>query len=390
MLLTASDPMDSTYELICYEPGLRSQVIELQRHLWSPSVDLNTAYFEWKYERNPYVDVPLIYLAMHDGKAVGMRGFLGMQWEAGIPAQKSIVLYADDLVVAPEHRNRGLIPKIMAAAFQDLAKRKFHNAINLSAGPMTVLSSLAAGWRSVGSMQPMRQRSLKVALRTGRDRLSTRLPALARNMSDVFSQSAEKKRRSLANIDERQISFNFKGAPELLFEDAPRCAAMAELVQRIGSNGRIRHVRDTKYFNWRFQNPLSLYRFLFWTKDRLEGYLVLQEYTSPNASKEVVNIVDWEASDALVQAELLQAAKNLTTDRRLLIWSVSLSGQTKAVLEEKGFKLIPQPRSATQQSSPLLVRIIGEDQLGSDWRFAGQPMLDMRSWDLRMLYSMHG
>jgi GNAT superfamily N-acetyltransferase len=160
--------MDSTYEVVCYEPGLRGQVIELQSHLWSPNAALNTAYFEWKYERNPYVDAPLIYLAMHNGKAVGMRGFWGMQWEGGIPTQESIALYADDLVIAPAHRNRGLIPKIMAAAFEDLGKRSYQYAFNLSAGPITFLSSLATGWRSVGSMQPMRQRSWRVALRSGR------------------------------------------------------------------------------------------------------------------------------------------------------------------------------------------------------------------------------
>ena len=36
---------------------------------------------------------------------------------------------------------------------------------------------------------------------------------------------------------------------------------MAELVERSGDT-RIRHVRDSQYFQWRFQNPLSRYRYL--------------------------------------------------------------------------------------------------------------------------------
>jgi GNAT superfamily N-acetyltransferase len=384
-----SNSMDSTYELVCYEPGLKKQVIELQTHLWSPSVGLNTAYFEWKYERNPYVDAPLIYLAMHNGRAVGMRGFFGTQWEGGIPTQKSIVLYADDFVIAPEHRNRALSTKIMAAAFEDLAKRRYQYAFSLSAGPMTFLFSLATGWRSVGSMQPMRQRSWQVALRSGRDRLITRLPVRSRGINEIFRQWSQKKRRSLADIDADQVRRSLTGVPWILFEDVPRCADMAQLIERIGGCGRIRHVRDREYFDWRFQNPLSRYRFLFWAKTRLEGYLVLQEYTA-YADKEVVNIVDWEATSVAVQAELLQAAMDLTADRRLITWSVSLPRQTKAVLDEAGFKLVRQPQNVAQQRRALLVRPIRDEELDGDWLFTGQPLLDMKSWDLRMLYSMHG
>lgn len=144
------------------------------------------------------------------------------------------------------------------------------------------------------------------------------------------------------------------------------------------------------YFDWRFQNPLSRYRFLFWAKTRLEGYLVLQEYTSAHANKEVVNIVDWEATSVAVQTELLQAAMNLTADRRLIIWSVSLPRQTTAVLDEAGFKLERQPQRVAQPRRALLARPIRNEELDGDWLFAGQPLLDMKSWDLRMLYSMHG
>jgi hypothetical protein len=75
-------------EFVRYQPDLKGQVVELQTHLWSPSLALNTAYFEWKYERNPYLVEPLIYLVMYHGKAIGMRGFFGVQWEGGVPAQR--------------------------------------------------------------------------------------------------------------------------------------------------------------------------------------------------------------------------------------------------------------------------------------------------------------
>ncbi|HKZ41902.1 MAG TPA: hypothetical protein VJ044_13135, partial [Candidatus Hodarchaeales archaeon] len=56
--------MDSKYTMANYQPEFKKQVVELQKHLWSPSAALNAAYLEWKYERNPYLDTPLIYLAL--------------------------------------------------------------------------------------------------------------------------------------------------------------------------------------------------------------------------------------------------------------------------------------------------------------------------------------
>lgn len=382
--------MGPIYELICYEPGLKGQVIELQSHLWSPDPVLNTAYFEWKYERNPYVDSPLIYLATHAGKVVGMRGFFGMQWEGGFPTEKCVALYADDLVIAPEHRNHGLIGKIMAAAFEDLADRKHQYALNASAGPMNVLSSLAAGWRNVGSMAPMRRRSWRSALRDHRAQLIARLPLLSRGMQEAQPRRIEKRRRSFVDIDTGRVRHSLKGFSDVIFEQVPRSEAMAELIERIGSDGRVRQVRDRRYFDWRFENPQSRYRYIFWEKRRLEGYLVLQEYTSGYADPEVVNIVDCEASSVAVQSELLQAAVNLIADRGLTIWSVSLPPETKVLLAEKGFKPLPQSKSAAQQSDMLLIRRVGDRGPVSDWIAAGRPLLEMSSWDLRMLYSTRG
>lgn len=382
--------MKPNYEIVRYDPTLRTRVIELQSHLWSPSTQLNAAYFEWKYERNPYVDVPLIYIAMQGDRAVGMRGFFGIQWQGGIPIQKLTALYADDLVIAPAHRNRGLLSKIMTAAFEDLAKQGYEYAFNLSAGPTTLLSSLTMGWRNAGSMQRMRYRSLGVAIRGRRDRLLARLPMLSRTIKGVWQPRSTKRGRSLAELDAERVRRKVRGTSSLCLEDVPRSAAMAALVDRIDGDDRIRHVRDRQYFDWRFQNPLSRYRFLFWEESRLEGYLVLQEYTSAYADHEVVNIVDWEASNMAVQVQLLRSAIKLTSGRWLILWSVNLPPTTLALLEQEGFRYVRQPRSAGQVRHVLLVRAIRNAALRGDYLFAGLPLLDTKSWDLRMLYSMNG
>lgn len=381
--------MKSNYQVIRYEPKLKQQVIDLQSHLWSPNAALNTAYFEWKYERSPYVDPPLIYLAMQDGDVVGMRGFFGGPWEGGMPKQPLNVLYADDLVIAPEHRNRSLVSNIMAAAFADLTRQNFQYVLNLSAGSVTFLSSLAMGWRNVGSMQPMRRRSLRLALRRRRDRLMARIPILSRMLGRTPGPVPGNGEQCLANLDPKQVRRSTRNR-WIFLENAPRSTDMAQLVERIGGDGRIRQARDSKYLDWRFQNPLSRYRFLYWDNGRLEGYLVLQEYTSAYAKKEVVNIVDWQGSSAAVQRGLLRAAIKLARGRRLIIWSASLPQQMLALLEDARFRLERGPQSAAEQRYVLLLRATSDAELGGNYRFAGLPLLDLKSWDLRLLDSMLG
>ncbi len=238
----------SAYEVVPYQPALKTQVIELQTHLWGPSLSLNTTYFEWKYERNPYIDEPLIFLAMHHDRAVGMRGFFGVQWEGGIPTEKCIGLYADDLVIVPEHRNQGLIPRIMAAAFEDLAKRRYQFVFNLSAGPVTFLSSLAMDWRSVGSMRPWRWRSWKAACKNGMYRLLKRWPGGSPKPAELFLKWAASRRRPLAEVKNKGEKTRWPADPEIAVEDSPRCAAMAELVERIGSQWLLTSCARPKLF----------------------------------------------------------------------------------------------------------------------------------------------
>jgi GNAT acetyltransferase-like protein len=382
--------MDVNYEITRYHPDLKEQVVELQTHLWSPNRSLNKSYFEWKYERNPYVLEPLIYLAVRDSKVIGMRGFFGLQWECGVPIQRFTTLYADDMVIAPEHRKRHLMSEIMTFAFKDLAARGgYEYAFNLSASLATLRSSLSMGWRSAGWVRPMRRRSWPTVLQRGVLRRMKQLPVLSGKFAHFATRRLARLNRSLEDVDVMQISSTIIHNPGLSIDDSPRCVAMAELVDRIGSTGRIRHVRDSEYFQWRFQNPLSRYRFIFLEKDRLEGYLVLQEYTSEYADQSVVNIVDWEGSSAAIQKLLLEVASIVFgKGRELVLWSATLPEPTIALLHRCGFRFLAPPKNTTIFPTAILVRAIADK--GSKWMLGGRPLLDLAAWDLQMLYSMHG
>jgi len=255
-----------TYEVVTYRPELKRQVTELQRHLWSPDPALNAAYLEWKHEQNPYVEAPLIHLALHRGQVVGMRGMFGARWQVGDPPRTFLAPCAGDLVVAPDHRNRGLVLKILETAVNDLANGEYAYIFSLSASPATQLGSLMAGWRGAGSLELAHRRPPETAGRgdpwAAAWRRARRLDTASGRVERLVDRWGGKPRPFRA-LDRNGTRGGLEASRHVSLEPAQRPKAMAALVERIGGDGRIRHVRDREYFAWRFRNLRSLYRLLF-------------------------------------------------------------------------------------------------------------------------------
>jgi GNAT superfamily N-acetyltransferase len=383
--------MGDEYAIIRYRPEDKNDVVELQKHLWSPRSDLNRSYLEWKYEQNPYLKDPLLYLALCDGRVVGMRGMLGARWEAGTPPKTFPGICTEDSVIHPDHRNRRISTKIMKTAFEDLAAQSHRYLYSLSAAPITLMASLAMGWKSVGPFQIQCLRSRRAerfhALRSRvREmrffwRYENRLP---------LRHWAEKRKPLHALGDSSGIGGR-TGRPGILVDRNPRPGEMADLVARMEYDGRIRHVRDREYFSWRFRNPLHRYLFLYRQEEKLEGYLVLQEYVSEFRSRAQVNIVDWEGTSQSVRAGLLHAAIGLCPFPDLNIWTATLSEESKSLVREAGFRPVHEATAGTRDIPPsLLVRSLQRGVPAADWSLDDHRLLDMGNWDMRMIYSMNG
>jgi hypothetical protein len=156
---------------------------------------------------------------------------------------------------------------------------------------------------------------------------------------------------------------------------------MSQLVARLPKDGRIRHVRDETFFAWRFRNPLCNYRFLYLGRERLRGYLVLQQ--SPLANGERASIVDWEAESDLIRADLLSAVIEYGRFPELCIWHLGAAPAAEELVDLHGFK----PLRARDEKS-ILVRSVRDDELDAAWMLGGRRLDDARQWDLRMSYSM--
>jgi len=304
-----------------------------------------------------------------------MRGVYGATWHVGDPPHTVQIPGISDLVIAPQHRNRGLFTQMMDRALADLASKGYEYVMNLSASPVTRLGSLAMGWSIAGYVQPLQWQAQprRVPAPVQRD-LVTPSPAATAEGLHPFHV-----------LDAKGMEHRGHVRLYVTVEQTPRPQAMAELVEKIGSDGRLRHVRDETYFAWRFTNPHAVYRFLFWEDTCLEGYLILQ--AARHRQNPWIHIVDWEATTAQVRADLLHAAMRLGNFDNLNIWAATLSDETKRLLQQSGFDVLHEAAGIVHNRRSLIVRAVRDELRKTDWVIANRELLDLGNWDVRMAYA---
>ncbi len=296
------------YEFIPYRPEFRDQVMELRREAYEDDFPEAAAYLEWKYERNPYIREPLYYLACYGGKVVGMRGAYGTCWLAGDSDEPIVLPCADDFAIARGHRDAGLATQIMRVALDDLARRGFDYAINTSGGQVTVLSSLVQGWKSIGAMEPVARVGLLRRLRRAFRGRVRRKPVVWR-IAGSPDTTGPVDPHPYERLDLVGARPGRHPGTRIAVESHPRADTMAAIAARCADRSRIRHVRDATFTEWRYRNPIHVYRFLFYERDgNTEGYLVVTRHMAYAAPKLPFHIAELVGTTPEVRAELLQSA----------------------------------------------------------------------------------
>ena len=383
-----------TYELVPYRQEFNEEIIELQKYLWGPDLGLNSTYLEWKYQNNPYLKDRYIFLALFDGKPIGMVGVYGSQWKVDKEGQPWVIPCFGDLVIHPDHRHRGLFPKMVNFALDELSKTD-HTYIFDWGGEEVALSLMMRGWRPIRFFQTgLWRKEDRTSLPRNRYRTmlsfigSTyrQMRRLGRRLNMLHSTEVPK---SFHRLDGVHITSNDKTRSHVSIDKRPHPVEMAQLVKRNGRHDRISHVRDAQYFNWRFQNPLSLYRFLYWKSSVLDGYLVLQYPVHSSWNTSPVNIVDWETSSTHILRDLLQVAISEGGFSGLKIWSETLSDEEKDVLDALGFCFENRTGNLAHDSKQptLVTRPIQTAMFRSNWPENAGQLLSVSNWDLRMIYS---
>lgn len=374
--------MESRYEIARYRTGYKEEVLRLLQHLWGPNAALNRSYFEWKFEGSPYIPDPAISLALHRGEVVGMYGIVGARWRLGTSGRRQDIPFLDDLVVAPEHRRRGLASSLIHAVCGYAAELGYPYLLCLRANPITTHASLAAGYRSIGALGPVvlsggqRANLQQVSRWLGRTRFLWRFAN-----SPLLLVPSD--RWPFRDLDRGARGPGPWRDPHVSIERTPLPDAMAELVERLPRDDRIQHVRDGEFLDWVFRNPRMEYRFLYWKRERLDGYLVLHRILPPRPGLVRVWVSDWEGTSDAIRQELLETAVS-GRFARLVTWTATVPESAKTLLDQCRFE--PTDLEAQADGWPgALIRPVRDDRLDQAWALDDRRLMDIDSWKFRPL-----
>ena len=375
------------YEVIPYRPDLEPEVVELRNLASGGGLETSRRFLDWKYRQNPFARESFLYVALHEGRVVGMRGAYGTCWQAD-GVDRIVLPAVDDFAVRPEHRNTGVATLIMHAQHDDLRARGYPLMLALSSGRMTTLASLAAGWKSVAAMEPVVRFGFRRRVAHGfSERLhKTRVLWRLAPRDHGVVQSPGGPFERLASLGRRP---GRETGTTIVFERAARADAMAALIQRLGHDGRIRHVRDAAFLAWRYRNPWREYGFLYLERaDRLEGFLALGRFPGYRPPMNPFHVIDWEGVSPGARAELLGVALRHGRFAEIGAWSAAVHAEDQKVLAGAGF-VASELESRARGLPCTLVRAI-DSAPASEWKLGNRRLVDRDNWDLRLLYSMHG
>jgi hypothetical protein len=391
----------SKYQFAVLDPEMLYQVVPMRLEMGAYSRSGDLAYLTWKYLKNPYLTDPLVFVVRSEGKVVAMRGIYGTSWIVPGTDKPQTIPCSADTAIAPEHRSAGLFADLTEFMESGLADRGYRYVINMGATPANHVASIVnLRWQKVGSYEPL-VRSTRSVGTAGPPQATARTASLADPLlrrlkkSQVLRKAVRQARTARRNTFgpspfsglDKHVSAG-KGPTSLEVASEPRPQAMARLAERFDDPERIHHLRDEDYFAWRYGNPLvrdrwfqgRLHRrFVFLGVGEGEGYAVFQGMPA----KPEVQLVDW-AGDGETFAELLGVAIELIQPAQLSTWGATLAGSIKTELGQSGF--VADERGPQTRWQGLLLNALSsgdthEPTIGSS------KMLDMNSWDLRMIHS---
>lgn len=361
------------------------QIARLKTINWGLDFDVFRSYAKWNYLDRPHSKPPLIYFVRVGEEIVAMRGAYETTWQVKNAPTRFNALCSADLLILQEYRNKGLYKEFANYVMDDLCKMGVQHYFSFTATPLNAMISLSIGWKAIGKINIMKKQ-----FRTNRSKAIS----LAKNIAGPRAIKLLKKaglnlilkRRRKDNSqrnDEIYHRARMQFPSRISLENTPRPLEMSRLVDSTLPKDKITLVRDESFFQWRYNNPLSKYRFLYWYDDGLKGYLVLQSHLYSIESLGTYNIFELEATDSSIKIELLNAMTSIMNDVSISVWTNMLDQVSYEFLESKGFKEENSAKSVKEHSRTILIRPIGKHD--EKIEFQGLNLLDADNWDFKMI-----
>lgn len=226
-----------------YFPTDRGDVLELDETVWNRT--RSEAWFGWKYEENPYVPEPPVFVARADGRVVGARPFMGFRLRIGSGDKVLTALQPSDTMVHPEYRGQGIFTRMTEAALDYYTDRKPELCFNFP-NEMSWPGYRKLGWRAVEERttyyRPQDLETLlSVKTKERVERLVGRAAALgAQTLFDAWTRYGLSRENGEFTV-ERETGVPGEKFTKLYQQHVPE---------------EIHVYRDEQFYEWRFASPL--------------------------------------------------------------------------------------------------------------------------------------
>ncbi len=370
-------------ELARYAPHHKDAVVALQRRLWGGDPALNARFFDWRNCNAASEGESLVFLLLHRGVPIATRALHAANWYMGEAREPRLVYLADDLVIAKEWEGRGLFAVLTAAIRAELTARGHEFFFSLSALHVTRHLSLKLGAIAVGPLQPLGRLQRAAGALDAVRAVAARSPFVWRYAAGAMA--FERSAAFFARLDAASTpARGVASRADIVVEAGMQAAEMARLVAALPRDGRIRRVRDSRFFAWRYANPLHEYRCVRAMRDgRLCGYLIVERALSDLANPRRCHIADWEADSAGVSSDLLRFVLEVGRPVELVTWRESGGPDACSALAASGFRPIDAGQTGRGLPS-ILVWPVDAAADPQGLRGGGRSLLDRANWDLRL------
>jgi GNAT superfamily N-acetyltransferase len=240
------------YRLRAYRPGDDGAIVALHNRVWGGG--RTGEWFRWKYVDAPYADEVPVYLVTRDDRVVGMVGLVPFRMRAG--GETGLGLLAGDLVVAPEHRSRGLLRRLLGpvvgnapADVRDPSRRAGPSLVERAdfafayANALSHPAMLKLGWSDADPRRTYHR--VHDPSRFARDRLG---PRVAGALSPVARAGARTWLRVRGRNRERPAGVAVE------FHEGLPVETLTALADSPAPEG-VHPVHDEAFYEWRFSGP---------------------------------------------------------------------------------------------------------------------------------------
>ncbi|WP_121742352.1 GNAT family N-acetyltransferase [Natronorubrum halophilum] len=364
------DSGEREYTIRQYRDGDRDELLSLYQTILDPG--LSEAWFEWKYETNPYTDDVPVYVAEFDGRIVGAGGFWVLELHTG--SRSTRVVQPCDAAVRPAHRRQGLFTEILGAGLERFDDNGFDLAFDFP-NELSKATFEKYGWRPVGRQETLFRVQQPGAMigRQPTGPVSVLLHGGARLLARGYL-AAKSRRRSVA--DRLEV--------DVIRTDEIPAKTLATLYRRDVPD-EFHVVRDETFYDWRFGNPQWEYATYV---GRYDGSPVAAIVTGTRVENgapvtrltDVVPLVSNRARTAAF-VPILEAILEANDDAALVV--APSTAIPRSVLSEYGFQsnlTLPLSTVATPTVHGVCV-LAADEEPGSDrWIVDEKSLSDPDSW----------